>query len=263
MQNRIDLKLLLLLIIWRSINGQTVVVKFGDLRFMERDTSFIYFHDEKFLIKKTLPDGKYVVKAKRDTIFIHNIMNNDFEGEQISFQNGYRLKKSIYRNHLKILDVEFFNGKNHISSIENYENGLKNGPTIFYFDNDSISRIEYYYCDSISKWETFYRNGHLKANGFGDFTYREGFLNEFYENGILKKRIYFTKGRPIYFTSFYDSGIIQATGYFEVYSEDVRAAYSMHFRVNPERYFNPCKSEIYFFDESGKFIQKAIVSGKE
>ena len=69
-------------------------------------------------------------------------------------------------------------------------------------------------------------------------------------------------GVPIYFNSFYKTGIIQATGYIEVYEEDVKAAYSLSSYHNcpPNGYTNKKRGTIFYFDTTGKYIQPKLIN---
>jgi antitoxin component YwqK of YwqJK toxin-antitoxin module len=255
--NKISFSLLLLF--FHGILFCQKKIKYGDLEYMVKDTTSVFpVKAHEFLIKKSLPDGIYIAMEKKDTIFVHTLKDHKFEGLQIWYQGRHPYTISFYKNDRIQKKTGYFWTRKKSDEI-NYIDGIKNGKEINYYDNDTVSLINNYLNDSIKDWRSFYKNGAIKAEGLGFLTYRKGFLIEYYEKGQIKRKIFFINGVPIYFTSFYETGIVKAFGYIDIYEEDVREAYSIGFnKVSKDRYINRNESEVYYFDENGKFIKKEI-----
>lgn len=237
--------------------GQKALV-YGNLDYMYRDTTEHRFYSVKYLIKKSLPNGKYIFTDKKDTVVINNISDNRFNGEQVFFQKtdktNYKYLVEYYKND-SLQKVNQYNTKGNLIYQSIYINGVKNGKELEYDENGKTMSVRMYINDSVIEWKTYFKNGKIKSEGTGDFTYRKGFLYEYYESGILKRKIFFIDGVPIYFTSFYENGTIKATGFIDIYEGDAKAAYSISFN-NISKYTNFEKSDIYYFDEKGCYVKK-------
>jgi antitoxin component YwqK of YwqJK toxin-antitoxin module len=228
---------------------------------MNKDTvSLFRISCREFILKKDLPDGTYyIIKSKNDTCAIHNLKNNKYNGRQIWFQetNKQEFKKlKTYRYALEEYDNGFlqkkiFYSENGLKTSEtNYINGIKNGKETIFKDT-KISAINHFENDSLRDWKLYYGNGKIKAEGWGDFTYRQNSLNEYEEDGTIKRVISFKNGVPINYILFYKNGILKEIGYIDIYEEDVREAFSRGY-TNKTKFVNNNKFEKIIFDPTGK-----------
>jgi len=258
---RIFFRMSFIILCSNTIIGQTKV-RLGDLKYMYKDSSKAFpLSCNEYLLKKTLPDGIYVIiKSKHDTCAIIKLKNKQYSGEQIWFQENtekndlfsktYRYLINVYNN--DVLQKEsFYHINGHKISETIYQNGKKNGKEIFFNENGKIVTENVFFNDSLRNWITYYNNGNVKSEGYGGFTYRENFLKEYYENGTLKRTIYFLQGIPQNYFLFYDNGVIKEIGHLDIYEEDVKLAYSYGFK-DFKKIMNYNKFEKVIFDVTGK-----------
>ena len=100
--------------------------------------------------------------------------------------------------------------------IRNYQNGLRDGEQIDYFEDGSIEFREFYTLGSPSGiWEEYYENHNLKSKGerCGDYDCKTGVWIEYYENGNLKNKRNYVNGElsgP--FEEFWENGQLRVAG---------------------------------------------------
>jgi len=231
------------------------VIKFGDLKFMYKDTTSLFKNEnQEFLLRKNLPNGSYLIKNKNDTIALINIEDNKFSGKQLYYQKintskNIKYIEKYYEKDFLIREL-FFDDKGAVFIETNYKNNLKNGKETIYKDT-KILAINNYENDSLRDWKLYYGNSKIKAEGWGGFTYRQNSLTEYEEDGTVKRIISFKDGVPINYVLFYKNGVVKEIGQIDVYEEDVREAYSRGY-TNKTKFMNNNKFEKIIFDPTGK-----------
>ena len=105
----------------------------------------------------------------------------------------------------------------HLSYIEHYKEGKKNGSNIIYFGEDNtVSQVYIYSMDTLNGTSfQFYKNSQIKE----ECEYKKGIQNgaakSYYENGNLESKSFYNAGNlEGEYISYYDNGNIKSTGFY-------------------------------------------------
>lgn len=139
---------------------------------------------------------------------------------KLYYPNNALASEGYYYNKQKTGEWKYYSYySNNLSAIENFENDLKYGKALTYYEEGGIAE-EYNYNNDVKHgaWKQFYENGNLKltatfVNGVLDGTYTLFYMNRFkylegeYKNGKMDGPwYYFTPEGQIEFKAKYKNG---------------------------------------------------------
>ncbi len=103
------------------------------------------------------------------------------------FESGSLMEEAQYKNNVLNGERKLFLDNGSLQSLENYSNGLYNGPYKAFFADGKLEQEGQYTANEMSgEWKTYYPGGQLKEIVTFANNLENGPFKEFYPSGVLK-----------------------------------------------------------------------------